>query len=52
MRPGLGLLGVHQAVCEFAVAGGWPFAFFCLDGEALYDVALRRPETEAPEAAD
>lgn len=44
MRPGFGVLGVHQAVCEFAVSSGWPIAFFCLEGEALYDIALRRPE--------
>ncbi|MGI9127906.1 MAG: class I SAM-dependent methyltransferase [Roseomonas sp.] len=44
IRPGFGVLGVHQAVCEFAVASGWPVAFFCLEGEALYDIALRRPE--------
>ena len=44
IRPGFGVLGVHQAVCEFAVASGWPVAFFCLEGEALYDIALRRPK--------
>ena len=44
VRPGFGVLGVHQAVCEFAVASVWPVAFFCLEGEALYDIALRRPE--------
>ncbi len=44
IRPGFGVFGVHQAVCEFAVASGWPVAFFCLEGEALYDIALRRPE--------
>lgn len=44
MRPGFGVLGVHQAVCEFALSSGWPIAFFCLEGEALYDIALRRPE--------
>jgi SAM-dependent methyltransferase len=43
IRPGLGQFGVHQAVCEFMVAEGWPMAFFCMNGEALYDVALRRP---------
>jgi SAM-dependent methyltransferase len=43
IRPGFGVLGVHQAVCEFAAASGWPVAFFCLEGEALYDIALRRP---------
>jgi hypothetical protein len=44
IRPGFGVLGVHQAVCEFAVTSGWSVAFFCLEGEALYDIALRRPE--------
>ena len=44
IRPGFGVLGVHQAVCEFAVSSGWPIAFFCLEGEGLYDIALRRPE--------
>ncbi len=44
IRPGFGVLGVHQAVCEFAVASGWKVAYFCLQGEALYDIALRRPE--------
>ena len=43
VRPGFGVLGVHQAVCEFAVGSGWPVAFFCLESEALYDIALRRP---------
>lgn len=43
VRPGLGVFGVHQAVCEFAVADGWPVAYFCMNGEALYDIALRRP---------
>jgi hypothetical protein len=44
IRPGFGVLGVHQAVCEFAAASGWKVAYFCLQGEALYDIALRRPE--------
>jgi hypothetical protein len=44
IRRGFGVLGVHQAVCEFAAQSGWPVAFFCLEGEALYDIALRRPE--------
>lgn len=43
VRPGLGVFGVHQAVCEFAVRNDWPFAYFCMNGEAAYDVALRRP---------
>jgi len=44
IRPGFGVLGVHQAVCEFTVASSWKVAYFCLQGEALYDIALRRPE--------
>lgn len=44
VRPGFGTFGVHQAVCEFAASDGWPLAYFCLAGEALYDVALRRPD--------
>jgi SAM-dependent methyltransferase len=43
VRPGLGVFGVHQAVSEFLAAEGWPVAYFCLQGEALYDIALRRP---------
>lgn len=43
VRPGLGVFGVHQAVSEFLAAEGWPVAFLCLEGEALYDIALRRP---------
>jgi hypothetical protein len=43
VRPGFGVFGVHQAVCEFAVRSGWPVAFLCLNGEALYDIALRKP---------
>jgi SAM-dependent methyltransferase len=41
--PEMGRYGVHRAVIEFARARQWPFAFFCLNGAALYDVALRRP---------
>lgn len=44
VRRGFGVLGVQRAVSEFAVASGWPVAYFCLEGQALYDIALRRPE--------
>lgn len=44
VRPGLGVLGVHQAVCEFIAAHDWPVAYFCFHGEALYDIALRKPD--------
>ncbi len=47
VRPGLGVFGVHQAVCEFAVSDGWPVIYLCMNGEALYDIALRRP-ADAP----
>ncbi|MBL8587477.1 MAG: class I SAM-dependent methyltransferase [Methylobacteriaceae bacterium] len=50
LRPGLGVFGVHQAVTEFIVAARWPVAFLALQGEALYDIALRRPS--AGEEAD
>ena len=43
VRPGFGVFGVHQAVCEFIAAEGWAVAYFCFNGEALYDIALRRP---------
>jgi hypothetical protein len=43
VRPGFGVFGVHQAVCEFAAAEGWSAAFLAMNGEALYDIALRRP---------
>jgi SAM-dependent methyltransferase len=42
-RVGFGVFGVHQAVCEFAVQSGWPFVYFCLNAQALYDVVLRKP---------
>jgi Methyltransferase domain len=42
VRPGFGVFGVHQAVCEFAVREGWAMAYLALNGEALYDVAFRR----------
>ena len=43
MDPFLGAYGVHRAVVDFAVARGWPFAWFAYNPEALYDVALCRP---------
>ncbi len=42
--PELGRYGVHRAVVDFCLEAGWPLAFFALDGAALYDVALRRPD--------
>jgi SAM-dependent methyltransferase len=42
-RPGLGIFGVHQAVSEFIVTSRWDVAYFCFSGEALYDIALRKP---------
>jgi SAM-dependent methyltransferase len=43
--PELGRYGVHRAAMEFAQNEGWALAFLALDGAALYDVALRRPES-------
>ena len=43
VRPGFGVFGVHQAVCEFVVAERWQVVYFCFHGEALYDIALRKP---------
>lgn len=43
VRQGLGVFGVHQAVCEFVIRERWPVAYLCLNGEALYDIALRKP---------
>ena len=43
VRPGLGTFGVHQAVSEFVVRSRWPVTHFCMNGEALYDIALRKP---------
>jgi len=43
VRNGFGTFGVHQAVCEFMVERSWPMAYFCFQGEGLYDVALQRP---------
>jgi SAM-dependent methyltransferase len=42
-RQGFGVFGVHQAVCEFAVRSGWQVVYFCLNSQALYDIALRKP---------
>ncbi len=39
---GLGTFGVHRAVCEFSIEYNWQFTYFCLDGDALHDVALRK----------
>ena len=43
VRPNLGTFGVHQAVCEFIVKERWPVAFFCMQTEAAYDIALKKP---------
>jgi SAM-dependent methyltransferase len=47
VRPGFGVFGVHQAVCEFLASEGWQVAYLCMQGEALYDIAIRRPD-QAP----
>jgi len=44
VRPGFGVFGVHQAVCEFIVEHKWPVLYFCFQGEALYDIALQKPK--------
>ena len=43
VRPGFGVFGVHQAVCEFIARERWPVIYFCFNSEALYDIALRKP---------
>lgn len=42
-RAGLGAFGVHQAVSEFMLEAQWPAVYFCFNGDALYDIALRKP---------
>jgi len=39
-----GQYGVHRAVIDFALEARWPMAFFAFSEDALYDVALRKPE--------
>jgi SAM-dependent methyltransferase len=43
-HPGFGAFGVHKAVCEFVRDRRWPVVFWAFNGEALYDIALRRPD--------
>jgi hypothetical protein len=43
-HPGFGTFGVHKAVCEFVRDRRWPVVFWAFNGEALYDVAIRRPD--------
>ena len=40
---------MHQAVMDLAARDGWRVAYLCVQGEALHDIALRRPEP--PDAA-
>jgi hypothetical protein len=42
--PYLGAYGVHRAVVEFAVERKWPLVWLAYEPNALYDVALKRPE--------
>ncbi|RED37987.1 methyltransferase family protein [Rhodopseudomonas thermotolerans] len=42
--PFLGRYGVHRAVVEFAVQHRWEVAFFAYETNAVYDIALRRPD--------
>ena len=39
-----GQYGVHRAVIDFALEARWPMAFFAFSEDALYDVALRKPQ--------
>jgi len=43
--PELGAYGVHRAVVDFAVARQWTFSWLAYEPRALYDVALRRPQS-------
>ena len=43
-HAGLGVIGVHQAVCEFLATEKWPVVYLAMEGAALYDIAVRRPE--------
>ncbi|MDX9704029.1 MAG: class I SAM-dependent methyltransferase [Candidatus Auribacterota bacterium] len=45
LRKKISTFGVHQAVCEFASDQQWPFTHFAFEQEALYDVALQKPES-------
>jgi hypothetical protein len=45
--PHLGAYGVHRAEVEFATSQNWPFTWFSYEGDALYDVALRRPPSDS-----
>ena len=39
-----GQYGVHRAVIDCALEARWPMAFFAFSEDALYDVALRKPD--------
>jgi len=42
--PLLGRYGVHRAVVDFAIQKRWPLRLFAFSPDALYDVALQRPD--------
>jgi SAM-dependent methyltransferase len=42
--PFLGAYGVQRAVADFVVANRWPIAWLAYHVNALYDIALKRPE--------
>jgi len=42
--PFLGRYGVHRAVVDFATQERWPLRLFAFSPDALYDVALQRPD--------
>jgi Methyltransferase domain len=44
MDPYFGSYGVHRAVVDFAVSHGWGFLWLAYEPNALYDVALQRPQ--------
>lgn len=48
IHPGFGTFGVHKAVCEFVRDHQWPVVYWAFNGDALYDVALRRPDAATP----
>jgi SAM-dependent methyltransferase len=41
--PHLGRYGVMRAVTDFMIESGWEMAYFALERDALFDVALRKP---------
>ncbi|MFN0219151.1 MAG: class I SAM-dependent methyltransferase [Hyphomicrobium sp.] len=44
--PYLGRYGVKRAATDFILETGWPVAFLALQGDGLYDLAIRKPEAQ------